>query len=566
VPLRPEREWPIPKTPIAEGRGVRGRLEAIDADKGTFAVLSDDGQRHDFAISEDTLIFAEGVKTPDGLKDKRFELRGWLLKTKPKLAVLTNGDGSVMEVHKEYDRPRMKPEIIRDMKAELTTIVGVDWNFSQYVRDNVTESLSGVKGDNSVKIFGPDLDELEKLAYQAKSLLSEVRGVEDVGVFRIKGQANLEFGVDREKANRWGVSVADIENTLAAAVGAKPFSQMIEGGKTYDISLRMSSKLRRDEESIKNLFVDVTNNQVTPNYVPATPPTGFTGSTGGVSSIGTSQIMPAQTGSQYSTYNPQNAVPRRRLGDLVVPLDDAGRPDPKGSFVRSGASTIFREQGDRMIAIKFSVRDRDLAGAVKEAQDKVKPVIHAPYRTEWSGEFEEMEAAERRLMVIVPASFLLVFVLLYLAFNSVIDVLLVMSNVVALSIGGVWALLLTHTNFSISAAVGFISIFGVGIMDGLLLVSYFNAHRAEGMPLEEAILKGAEKRMRPMMMTDLTAIFGLLPAALSTRIGSQTQKPLAIVVIGGMITVLLLTRYLMPVLYTFYGHREPPRAARGLAH
>jgi heavy metal efflux system protein len=328
----------------------------------------------------------------------------------------------------------------------------------------------------------------------------------------------------------------------------------------------MSSKLRRDEESIKNLFVDVTNNQVTPSFVPGTPPTGFTGSSGGVSSVGTGQIMPAITGSQYATYNPQNAVPRRRLGDLVVPLDDEGRPDPNGSFVRSGASTIFREQGDRMIAIKFSVRGRDLAGAVKDAQDKIKPTIHAPYRTEWSGEFEEMEAAEKRLMVIVPASFLLVFVLLYLAFNSVIDVVLVMSNVVALSIGGVWALLLTHTNFSISAAVGFISIFGVGIMDGLLLVSYFNAHRAEGMPLEEAILKGAEKRMRPMMMTDLTAIFGLLPAALSTRIGSQTQKPLAIVVIGGMITVLLLTRYLMPVLYSYYGHREPPRAARGLAH
>jgi Cu/Ag efflux pump CusA len=566
VPLRPEREWPIPKTPIPEGGGVRGRLETLDADKGTFSIVSDDGRRHEFAITDDTLVFAEGMRTPLGLRDERFRPGGWLWRNKPEVAVLTNRDGSVREVHREYDRPRTKPEIIRDMNAELGTLVGVDWNFSQYIRDNVTESLSGVKGDNSVKIFGPDLGQLEKLAYQVKGLLTEVPGVEDVGVFRIKGQANLEFGVDRRKANYWGVTVADIENTLAAAVGGKPFSQMVEGEKTFDISTRMSSKLRRDEESIKNLFVDVTNYQVTAGFVPGTPPTGFTGATGGVSSVGTNQILPAITGSQFATYNPQNQVARRRLGDLVVPVDDEGRPNPGGSFVRSGASTIFREQGDRMIAIKFSVRGRDLAGAVKDAQDKVKPVIHAPYRTEWSGEFEEMEAAEKRLMVIVPASFLLVFVLLYLAFNSIIDVLLVMSNVVALSIGGVWALLLTHTNFSISAAVGFISIFGVGIMDGLLLVSYFNAHRAEGMPLEEAILKGAEKRMRPMMMTDLTAIFGLLPAALSTRIGSQTQKPLAIVVIGGMITVLLLTRYLMPVLYSFYGHREPPRSAPGLAH
>jgi heavy metal efflux system protein len=541
-------------------------LELLDPDKGTFTIVSDDGKRHDFVITDETRIFAEGVETPQGLHDDRFKAAGLVLKTKAELAVLTNPDGSVKEVRKEYDRPRTKPEIVRDMNAELNAIIGVDWNFSQYIRDNVTESLSGVKGDNSVKIFGPDLEELEKLAFRVKGLLSEIKGVEDVGVFRIKGQANLEFGVDRQKANQWGVSVADIENTLAVAVGSKPFSQMVEGEKTFDLSLRMSPQWRRDEESIKTLLVDVTNNQITPGYVPGTQPTGATGATGGVSSVGTSLSMPAVVGSQFATYNPQNAVPRRRLGDLVVPLDDQGRPDPKGSFVRSGASTIFREQGDRMIAIKFSVRGRDLAGAVREAQDKVRPIMHAPYRTEWSGEFEEMEAAEKRLMVIVPASLLLVVVLLYLAFNSVMDVLLVMSNVAILAIGGVWALMLTHTNFSISAAVGFISIFGVGIMNGLLMVSYFNQHRADGMGLEESILLGAEKRVRPMMMTDLTAIFGLLPAALSTRIGSQTQKPLAIVVIGGMLTMLFLLRYVTPVLYSFYGHREPAKSAGGLAH
>src|SRR5439155_1577168 len=176
------------------------------------------------------------------------------------------------------------------------------------------------------------------------------------------------------------------------------------------------------------------------------------------------------------------------------------------------------------------------------------------------------DAAEGRLLLIMPVSMALIFILIYLAFHNLLDALVVLSNVVALSLGGIWALLLTGNNFSISAAVGFISIFGVAIMDGLLSVSYFNAMRASGLPLREAIMRGAEKRVRPMMMTALTAIFGLLPAALSTKIGSQTQRPLAIVVVGGMITTLLLNRYLMPVLYSFYGHREPPEGAGGMAH
>jgi Cu/Ag efflux pump CusA len=236
------------------------------------------------------------------------------------------------------------------------------------------------------------------------------------------------------------------------------------------------------------------------------------------------------------------------------------------SHLESGASTIYREQGKRLIAIKFSVRDRDLASAVEEAQEKVRPLIPKGYSTEWSGEFQQMLEAEHRLMWIVPVSLGLICIMLYLAFHNLLDVLAVFSNVIALCLGGVWALLLTGHNFSISAAVGFISIFGVAIMDGLLLISYFNALRGQGLPLREAILTGAEKRVRPVMMTALTAIFGLLPAALSTKIGSQTQRPLAIVVVGGMITTLFLTRYLMPVLYSFYGHREPPKGAGGMAH
>jgi cobalt-zinc-cadmium resistance protein CzcA len=235
--------------------------------------------------------------------------------------------------------------------------------------------------------------------------------------------------------------------------------------------------------------------------------------------------------------------------------------------VRPGASCITREQGRRFIGVKFGVRDRDLASAVAEAQEATADLLTDPaYQAQWSGEFEEMEAAEHRLLIVIPLSMSLIFILLYLAFHSFLDAVVVLSNVVALSLGGVWALLLTGTNFSISAAVGFISIFGVAIMDGLLAVSYFNQLRLQGFPVREAIMQGAEKRVRPIMMTALTAIFGLLPAALSTDIGAQTQQPLAIVVVGGMITTLFLTRYLMPVMYSFYGHREPKSRVGRMAH
>jgi cobalt-zinc-cadmium resistance protein CzcA len=217
-----------------------------------------------------------------------------------------------------------------------------------------------------------------------------------------------------------------------------------------------------------------------------------------------------------------------------------------------------------MIAIKFSVRGRDLGSAVDEARRRIH--LETPYRAVWSGEFEEMEDAENRLMFIIPLSLAFIFILLYTAFRSFLDAVVVLSNVFDLAIGGIWALYLTGTNFSISAAVGFVSLFGVAIMDGLLMISYFNALRSHGLPLYEAIMQGAGKRVRPVMMTALTALLGLLPAALSTKIGAQTQRPLAIVVVGGMVTTLFLTRYLMPVLYSFYGQRTPPSDTASLAH
>jgi cobalt-zinc-cadmium resistance protein CzcA len=465
-------------------------------------------------------------------------------------------------------RSRSKLELSKEMNEELNNLViGVDWNFSQNIRDNVMEALSGVKGDNSVKIIGPDLAELERLAAQVRDRLSGIQGLENVGIFHIQGQPNLEFPVDRKKCSYWGISVSDVENVIQTAIGGKAFSQMIEGEKIFDIALRWPARLRSSEQAILDIPVDITNNAVTPGMVPSSPQTPLTGSTTGVSTIGTNTSMPSPFGSALNpNVNNLANAPRRRLGDLVEPVNQEGVADPKGKFIRPGASTIYREQGNRLIAVKFSVRDRDLGGAVAEAQEKTADLFQPPYRVEWSGEFQEMQEAEQRLAYIIPMSLALIFILLYLAFHSLLDALVILSNVVALSMGGIWALKLTGTNFSISAAVGFISIFGVAIMDGLLSISYFNQMRFQGAPLRQAIMEGAAKRVRPMFMTALTAVFGLLPAALSTRIGAQTQRPLAIVVVGGMIMTLLLNRYLMPVVYSFYGHREPLSRVSRLTH
>jgi cobalt-zinc-cadmium resistance protein CzcA len=454
-------------------------------------------------------------------------------------------------------RGRSKEELVSAMNADLTRkLIGVDWNFSQNIRDNVMESLSGVKGDNSLKIFGPDLEALEDLADKVKNNLRSIRGIKNVGVFNIVGQTNLEFRVDLDKCKRWGVSAADVNNVVQTALGGKAFATMIEGEKMFDVTIRWPSWRRGSESSILDIPVDITNNQVILASGPSMNP----------SPTGSGLATPAKGGSLIDASNPISNTPRLLLRNLVSPVGKNGKPDPNGSFERAGASTIYREQGKRFIAVKFSVRGRDLAGAVAEARQEIGHLIHSPYRAVWSGEFEEMEEAEGRLMIIIPLSLSLIFVLLYLAFGSMLDTIVVLSNVLDLSVGGIWALLLTGTNFSISAAVGFVSLFGVAIMDGLLMISSFNANRAHGMPLRESILEGAGKRVRAVTMTALTAILGLAPAALSTRIGAQTQRPLAIVVVGGMLTTLFLTRYLMPVLYSFYGHREPPAGSGDLAH
>ena len=464
-------------------------------------------------------------------------------------------------------RARSKEELIAEMNDELNrTLIGVDWNFSQNIRDNVMEALSGVKGENSVKIFGPDLDELERIADSVKDRLQKINGIEDIGVFRVKGQTNLEFPIDREKCARWNVNVSDVQNVLQTAVGGKAFTQMIEGEKTFDITLRLPENYRSNKTAILDIPVEVTNNNVSSGSVSSVGSTPLTGGSAGLSPLGTSQAMPSLTGNMFNgTINNLSSTPRRRIGDLVTPLGPDGRPDPNGDFMRSGASTIHREQGNRLIAVKFGVRGRDLASAVNAAREATKDLFKAPYRAEWSGEFQEMQEAEIRLLVAAALSLALILTLLYMAFHSLLDAVVVLSNVAAVSMGGVWALLLTGSNFNISAGVGFISIIGVAIMNGLLLVSSFNQFRSAGEAVHEAIILGVSKLARPITMTALAAIFGLLPAALSTRIGSQTQRPLAIAVIGGMMVTLLLTN-LIPVLYSFYGHRDPPAGSAHVGH
>ena len=467
-------------------------------------------------------------------------------------------------------RSRTKPELVHELSDELTAALpGVNWNFSQVIRDNVLEVLSGVQGENSVKIIGNDLDELEDLGKQTVAAMVNIPGIKDVGYYRIKGQANVEFPIDRDKCALWNVSVADVNDVIETAIGGKTASQMIEGEKSFDITIRWPEHLRRDLASILDIPVVVTDNLV------IIPSQGDKDSDTSLSTTGSGRSQPQITGSSRAGVLPESiTAPVERLRDLVTPqgADLDGPLSPDGHFVRSGVSTISHEEGKRMVAIKFSVRERDLASAVSDAQAAVRKLMNdrnlfaRGYRDEWSGEFKNMEEGEARLLIIVPMSLLLVFLLLYIAFHSFLDATVVLFNVLELSLGGIWALFLTGTNFSIAAAVGFTSIFGVAVMDGLLLISSFNHHRAHGLPLREAILTGAEQRVRPVMMTALTAILGLLPAAMSTRIGAQSQKPLAIVVVGSMVTTLFLTRYLMPVLYSFYGSREPAEGAGDMAH
>jgi cobalt-zinc-cadmium resistance protein CzcA len=407
-------------------------------------------------------------------------------------------------------RPHMtRQEIEAELAAKFVNFAGIQFSFSQLIRDNIDEALSGIKGSNSVKLFGRDLQTLESTGDKIVEVLRSVPGIEDVGVFNILGQPNLEIKIDRAACARFGINVDEVEEVVSVAIGGQAFTQMVEGEKLYEVVLRLPQDLRNDPADIARIPIDIpgTNGKAGPR------------------------------------------IPLSQLADITPH--------------KSGAFYIYRENNRRYLPIKFAVRGRDLASTIIEAQEKVndpKTGVKLPegYRLEWAGEFAQMKDANALLVYTVPLSMVLFIALLYMMFNSMKDALLVMSGVLPAVMGGFWALKMTGTNFSISAAVGFISIFGVAVQNGVLLISNFNKSRAEGIGVTEAVTQGSDLLLRPVIMTSLTAILGLLPAAFADSIGSQAQKPLAIVVVGGMSVAAILTMFLLPVLYTYL----PGRVAR----
>jgi cobalt-zinc-cadmium resistance protein CzcA len=391
-----------------------------------------------------------------------------------------------------------KEKLIDAMNEELVKIPGVIWNFSQPISDNVEEMMSGVKGAMVVKLYGEDLKTLDQKATQIKEALSHVRGIEDLGVFQELGQPNINITVDREKISRYGLNVSDVQDVIETAVGGKVASQVIDGEKRFDILVRYMPQYRQNVEQIKKIAV------VTPD--------GF-------------------------------RIPLEELTEIKVD---------------NGASMIYRESNGRYIAIKFSVRGRDLGGTIEEAQKVVKGRVLLPegYNIDWTGEFESQRRAEARLAIVVPLTILAIFFLLYFMFGSAKWALIIMANVVLARIGGVLALFVTGTNFSVSSGIGFLAVFGVSIQTGVLLVSYINQLRAKGLGIREAIVEGACLRLRPIMMTALVATFGLIPAAMSHAIGSDSQRPMAIVIVGGLLTDLIMAFFLLPTLYLWFARPE----------
>ncbi len=391
---------------------------------------------------------------------------------------------------------------------------GVDFSFSQIIEDNVEEAASGVKGANSIKLFGPDLPTLEKYANQIKAQMGKVRGIEDLGVFQSLGQPTVRIDVDRARASRYGLTPDDINATVAAAIGGQSNVDLYEKGtdRHFPIVVRLKPEQRDTIDAIRRITIGAPS----------------------LDGAGTIQ------------------VPLSEVADLKL---------------TTGASFIYREHQERYIPIKFSVRGRDLGGAVDEAHARIERTVHLPpgYHLEWAGELDNLNNAVARLEVVVPISLLVILLLLYANFGSIRDSLLAFSAIPMAIIGGVLALALTGTAFSISSAIGFVALFGIAVMDGILVVTTYNHAVDEGFVRENALATTVRHSLRPVVMTCLVAAIGLLPAALSSGIGSQVQKPLALVVVGGMTLAPILILLVLPVLIARFSKRVPPedRGAHG---
>jgi cobalt-zinc-cadmium resistance protein CzcA len=420
---------------------------------------------------------------------------------------------------KSYDQwtPGLTKETLTEqIQAEFRNeLPGVIFNFSQYIQDNIEEATSGVKGANSVKIVGPNLEMLEKLAVLVRDAMSHVRGIADLGIFPVLGQPNLNIKVDRTKSARYGLNAGDINSVIQAAVGGAVATEVLEGDRQFNLTVRFPSEYRDNVEKIRNLKV----------------------------------AYPA--GSGANAYIPLSEL-------ATITLD-------------TGAAWIYHESVQRFIPIKFSVRGRDLGSTVAEAQEQLAKNVKLPsgYRMVWAGEFGDLQEAKQRLELIVPVSLALILGLLYCLFNSLLECLLTLSGIPFAIAGGVLALYVSGQSFSISAAIGFVSLFGVSVMNGILLITYYNQARLRGGSPMDAMAHAASTRMRPLLMTSLSACIGLFPAAISTGIGSQVQRPLATVIVGGMLLGPIMLLTVVPALKMVFlvrdNHHQPknPEASTG---
>src|SRR6266404_2544219 len=392
-----------------------------------------------------------------------------------------------------------KERLIAAMSRELEKIPGVLWNFSQPISDNMEEAVSGVKGELAVKIYGDDLKLLEAKADQIAAIMRKIRGIEDLGVLRILGQPNIELQVDRGQAARHQINVADVQDAVQTAVGGTALTQVLQGEQRYDLVMRYLPQYRDTKEAIENIRL--------------LSPSG--------ERVSLAQLCKIE--------------------------------------VRDGASEIYREANSRYVAIKYSVRGRDLGSTVEEAMKKIGARVKLPpgYHLDWAGEYESQKRSSRRLLFILPITVLVIFIILYGMFRAVKWALLILGVVSLAPIGGLLALLITGTHFSVSTGVGFLALFGVSVQTGVIMVEYINQLRARGHSIEQSAIEGAVLRLRPIMMTMLVATLGLLPAALSRGIGSDSQRPFAIVIVGGLIGALLLSIFLLPTLYVWFaGDRD----------
>jgi len=408
----------------------------------------------------------------------------------------------------EWPKGVTKDSLTEQIRKEFdTALPGITFNFSQYIQDNIEEGISGVKGSNSVKIIGPNLEVLTRLADQVRNEIGQVRGVADLGIFPVLGQPNLNIKVDRAKAARYGLNSGDVNAVIQASLGGAVATTVLEGERQFELVIRYTPEYRDSIEKIRSIKV------------------------------------------AYQAPSGTNAY---------IPLDELATIS-----LDTGAAWIYHEAVQRFIPVKFSVRGRDLGSTVVEAQDRISKSVKLPsgYHLVWAGEFGDLQEAKKRLEIIVPISLLLIIGLLYAQFNSVRDSLLALAGIPFAVAGGILALWVTGLNFSVSAAIGFVSLFGVSVMDGILMITFYNQERHHGREPVDAMFHAASIRMRPLLMTALSASLGLLPAAISTGIGSQVQRPLATVIVGGMLIGPFMLLIAVPALRMFFLGEEAQPAA-----